>query len=307
MKEHLTGLIAAPHTPMHPDGSLNLDVIEKQARCLIDNGIEAVFVCGSTGEGISLSTNERMQVVERWKAVVADTLPILVHAGHHSLTEAKILADHAQNRIGARAIASLAPSYFKPKTIDDLVSFCAEVASAAPETPFYYYHQPGNSGVCFPMVEFLKIGAERIGSLAGLKYSYGDMMDFGRCLDFAGGKFDILFGVDEMLLAALALGARGAIGSTYNFAAPLYHNIIEAYHTGDMAAAQAEQARARELVAVLMEFGDQPAIKAATKAIGIDCGPCRLPVRTLSDEQYEQFRAALEQIGFFTYCSKLNA
>jgi len=231
----------------------------------------------------------------------------LVHAGHHSLTEAKILADHAQNRIGARAIASLAPSYFKPKTIDDLVSFCAEVASAAPETPFYYYHQPGNSGVCFPMVEFLKIGAERIGSLAGLKYSYGDMMDFGRCLDFAGGKFDILFGVDEMLLAALALGARGAIGSTYNFAAPLYHNIIEAYHTGDMAAAQAEQARARELVAVLMEFGDQPAIKAATKAIGIDCGPCRLPVRTLSDEQYERFRAALEQIGFFTYCSKLNA
>jgi len=307
MNEHLTGLIAAPHTPMHADGSLNLDMIAKQAQCLIDNGVKAVFVCGSTGEGISLSTPERVQVVERWKDVVGDTLPIIVQAGHHSLVEAKALAEHAQNKIGARAIASLAPSYFKPKRLEDLVSFCAEIAATAPDTPFYYYHQPRNSGVSFPMPEFLKIAGERIPSLAGLKYSDGDMMDFGRCLDFSGGRFDILFGVDEALLGALALGVRGAIGSTYNFAAPLYHDIINAFEGGDMAAAQAGQARARELVAVLDESGGMSAIKAAMKAIGIDCGPCRLPIATLSDEQYEQFVARLDEIGFFTYCSKLSS
>jgi len=307
MKEHLTGLIAAPHTPMHADGSLNLDVIERQAQCLNDNGVKAVFVCGSTGEGISLSTSERMEVAERWKAVAGKTLPILVQVGHHSLAEAGVLAEHAQGKVGARAIASLAPIYFKPRKIEDLVSFCAEVAAAAPDTPFYYYHQPENSGVYFPMVDFLKIGAEQISTLAGLKYTYGDMMDFGQCLDFAGGGFDVLFGRDEMLLAALALGASGAIGSTYNFAAPLYHDVINAYQAGDMAAAQAAQSRAREMVAVFDEFGGQPAMKAVMKAIGIDCGPCRLPLRTLSDEQYERLCARLEQIGFFTYCSKVGS
>jgi len=307
MTQHLTGLIAAPHTPMHPDGSLNLDMIDKQAQCLIANGIKAVFVCGSTGEGISLSTPERVQVVEKWKDASDDALPILVQVGHHSLTEAKALAGHAEAKIAARGIASIAPSYFKPKRIEDLVSFCAEVASAAPNTPFYYYHQPGNSGVNFSMPEFLKIAADRIPNFAGLKYSDGDLMDFGRCLDFDQGRFDILFGQDETLLAALAIGARGAIGSTYNFAAPLYHNIINAYQAGDMPAAQAAQARARDLVALLAEYGSLSAIKAASKAIGIDCGPCRLPLRTLTAEQYEQFVARLEQIGFFTYCSKINS
>jgi N-acetylneuraminate lyase len=306
MKEHLTGLIAAPHTPMHQDGSLNLAVVDKQAQSLINNGIKAAFICGSTGEGISLSTNERMQVVEKWKAAVGDSLPILVHVGHHCLVEAKILAEHAEKQIAARAIATMAPSYFKPQSIDDLVSFCAEVASAAPQTPFYYYHQPANSGVCFPMADFLRIAADRIPNLAGLKYSHGDLVDFGRCLDFEGGRFNILPGQDDNLLAALALGARGAIGSTYNFAAPLYWRIINAYEAGDMTTARKEQARARELIAVMGKFGDAAAIKATMKIIGIDCGPCRLPQRNLSDKEYHQLRAELERIGFFNYCSTVN-
>jgi N-acetylneuraminate lyase len=291
---------------MYQDGSLNLAVVDKQAQSLINNGIKAAFICGSTGEGISLSTNERMQVVEKWKAAVGDSLPILVHVGHHCLVEAKILAEHAEKQIAARAIATMAPSYFKPQSIDDLVLFCAEVASAAPQTPFYYYHQPANSGVCFPMADFLRIAADRIPNLAGLKYSHGDLVDFGRCLDFEGGRFNILPGQDDNLLAALALGARGAIGSTYNFAAPLYRRIINAYEAGDMTTARKEQARARELVAVMGKFGDAAAIKATMKIIGIDCGPCRLPQRNLSDKEYHQLRAELERIGFFNYCSTVN-
>ena len=306
MKEHLTGLIAAPPTPMHGDGSLNLAVVERQAQCLIDNGIKAAFVCGSTGEGISLTTQERMQVAERWKAAAGDRLPILVHVGHHCLMDARALTAHAEKEIRARAIASLAPSYFKPQSIEDLVAFCSEVASAAPGTPFYYYHQPANSGVNFAMADFLKVAGERIPTFAGVKYTHGDMMDFGQCLDFEGGRFNILSGQDENLLGALALGAQGAIGSTYNSAAPLYHRIISAYQSGDMATARKEQGRARELVSVVTRFGLLPALKATMKIIGIDCGPCRLPLRTLSDREYQELRAELERIGFFGYCSKVT-
>jgi N-acetylneuraminate lyase len=307
MEEHLTGLIAAPHTPMNADGSLNLQVIERQARSLIENGITGAFVCGTTGEGLSLSNDERRRVAESWKAAAGDKLKILIHAGHHSLVEARDLAEHAERRIAARAIACMGPSYFKPAGIDELVGFCAEVASAAPRTPFYYYHQPANSGVCFPMIDFLKAASTRIPTLAGLKYTHGDMMDFARCLDFEDGRFNVLLGQDENLLAGLALGARGAIGSTYNFAAPLYQTIIRAYEQGDMPAARRDQHRARELVAVLIRYGAAGAIKAAMKVIGIDCGPCRLPQASLSDAKYTEFRSDLERIGFFTYCSKVDS
>jgi len=306
MANRFVGLVAAPHTAMNPDGTLNLPLVEKQVRCLVANDIAGAFVCGSTGEGISLSTDERMRLGLRWKEALAGSMPLIIQVGHHSIAEARTLAEHAERKIAADAIASIAPSYFKPRRPEELVSFCAEVAAAAPATPFYYYHQPGNSGVDLPMARFLELAAPRIPTLAGLKFSHGDLMDFGRCLDFEAGRFDVLFGQDETLLAALALGARGAIGSTYNFAAPLFHNILKAFEAGQIDTARAWQARARELVQVLADFGGLPAIKAAAKVIGIDCGPCRAPLHTLTDEEYQRFCARLEQIGFFDYCSRIE-
>jgi N-acetylneuraminate lyase len=108
-----------------------------------------------------------------------------------------------------------------------------------------------------------------------------------------------------MLLAGLSLGAKGAIGSTYNFAAPVYHRILEAFSKGDLASAQAEQARANAMIALLIRFGGLPAGKAMLRMIGLDCGPVRLPLRGLSQEQESALQLALEQIGFFEFCSVL--
>lgn len=301
MKRHLTGLIAAPHTAMRADGSVRLDRIEKQAELLSGGGVRGVFISGTTGEGMSLTLSERLEIAERWQAVAGGGFPVIVNVGHLCLTDSKVLAAHAQ-KIGVHAIATMAPCFFKPAGIKDLVLFCAEIAAAAPELPFYYYHIPALTGVVVPMLEFLREAAERIPTLAGVKFTYDDLVDFRRCLAFEGGKFDMLFGRDEILLSALALGARGAIGSTYNFAAPLYKSIINAYDTGDMVTAQKEQTRAMELVKVLEEFGGLPAGKCVMGAIGVDCGPVRLPLRTLSENQRKRLGAELERIGFFSYC-----
>jgi len=91
------------------------------------------------------------------------------------------------------------------------------------------------------------------------------------------------------------------VGSTYNFAAPLYQRIIEAHKSGDIAAAQKEQARAMELVHVLKSYDVLPAGKSVMKMIGLDCGPVRVPLRTLTDEQCDELHAELQRIGFFTY------
>src|ERR1043165_1641656 len=100
-------LIAAPFTPFHGDGSLNLPVIEKQATALAADGVRGAFVCGTTGEGASLTGAERQQVAARWREVASDRLEIIVHVGHVCLDEARALAAHAQ-RSGANGIAAVA-------------------------------------------------------------------------------------------------------------------------------------------------------------------------------------------------------
>ncbi|MFQ5809305.1 MAG: dihydrodipicolinate synthase family protein [Armatimonadota bacterium] len=301
---HVTGLVPAPHTPMHADGSVNLDTIEKQAELLVANGVAGVFVCGTTGEGMSLTVQERLDIAARWQAVAGEQLRVIVHVGHLCLPDSQTLAAHAQ-KIGAFGIGTIAPCFFRPETVEELVEYCAEVASAAPELPAYYYHIPSLSGASFAMMDFLKIAAERIPSLGGIKYTWEDLMDFGRCVRFDGGRFNILFGRDEILLSALSLGAKGAVGSTYNYAAPLYHGIIEAYEAGDLASAQAGQARAMDMVDVLHRFRGLACGKAVMSMIGVDCGGVRSPLRNLSSEEYATIRSELEGIGFFEYCSKL--
>jgi N-acetylneuraminate lyase len=299
----LTGLIAAPFTALHADGSLNLSMIEKQAASLVANGVTGAFVCGTTGEGASQSVAERQQVAARWQEVAGKELRIIVHVGHTSLPEARSLAAHAQ-QIGAQGVGSLAPFFFKPAKVDDLVTFCAEVASAAPALRFYYYQIPSMTGVNIPAADFLRAAAHHIPNLSGVKFTFENLMDFAECLRLDGGRYDIVFGRDEMLVAGLALGCSGAIGSTYNFLAPVFREVIAAFEQGDLAMARERQAAANAIIQIFIRHGGLVAGKAMMKMIGLDCGPARLPLRSLSDVQQAQLRSDLEVAGFFDLCSR---
>lgn len=299
----LTGLIAAPYTAFHGDGSLNLPLIEKQAASLVANGVTGAFVCGTTGEGVSLTVEERMQVAERWQEVVKGTLQIIVHVGHTSLGDARALAAHAQ-KIGAQGVSTLAPYFFKPGNAEDLAGFCAEVASAAPALPFYFYQIPSMTGVNISAADFLRAAAPRIPNLAGVKFTFENLMDFAECVRLEGGRYNIVFGRDEILVAGLSLGARGAIGSTYNFMAPIFHETIAAFESGDLARAQEKQAAANAIIQIFIRHGGLTAGKAMMKMIGLDCGPVRLPLRSLDEKREGQLRAELEAAGFFQMCSR---
>ena len=105
-----------------------------------------------------------------------------------------------------------------------------------------------------------------------------------------------------MLLSALAVGAYGAVGSTFNFAAPLYQAIIKAYGQSDLARAQALQLRSVKMIQTMYEaYRGQPAFKAAMGMLGLDCGPNRLPLRSLSESERHSLRTDLEQMGFFEW------
>ena len=297
----LTGLVAATHTPFDADGVLNLAIVQVQATHLINNGVKTVFIGGSTGESHSLAVDERLRLANRWVEVAHETpLQLVIHVGANCLRDAVVLAHQAEEN-GARAISMVAPSYFKPKSVENLVACCEQVASAAPQTPFYFYDIPALTGVKFSMPQFMEQAASRIPTFAGLKFTNFDLGEFQLCLQACDGAYDVLWGVDECLLGALALGARGAIGSTYNFAPQLAHNIMDAFARGDFDTARREQLRVVQLVQTLAAYSYLPAAKALMTMLGVPLGPARLPHESLSADQCNLLRADLEKLGFFDW------
>ncbi len=300
---HFEGLVAAGFTPMDKLGNLRLDIIPAIVEHLIGDGIKGIYVCGSTGEGPSLSGQERKKVAEAYTKAAGGRIPIIVQVGHDSLTEARDLARHAWT-IGANAISAVAPHYYKLDSVDTLVDCLAEIGSAVPQIPLFYYHIPALSGIALPMREFIDAACERVPNFAGIKYSAVTIYDYQDCLDYAQGRCQIFFGCDEMLLSALCVGAQAAIGSTYNFAAPLYHRIINAFKQGDHATARQLQGCSVAMCRLLHDYRGMPAIKTMMKLIGLDCGPTRLPLRALSIEETTRLRQEVEKIGFFDWTGK---
>jgi len=300
MQDRYTGLFAAVFTPMRGDGSLNLTQIQPMVDYLLRTEISGLYVCGSTGEGPSLSSDERRAVAAEYVKAAAGKLPVIVQVGHNSIAEARELASHAQ-AIGADAISALPPSYFKFSSLETLIDCLNEISSAATNLPFFYYHIPCLTGMDFDMAEFLRRACKRLPNLAGIKYSDTSIDGYQECLRFSQKRFNILFGYDEMLLSALAVGAAGAVGSTYNFAGPLYNRIIKAFKQGDLAEAQNCQALAVDMIRILSRYRGQPAFKATMKLIGFDCGPNRLPLETLTPQELKAMKSELDEIVFFDW------
>lgn len=294
----IEGLIAAAFTPFNKDGSLNQEMIPVLVEKLIKDKLTGLFVCGSNGEGPNMTTQERMKVTESFITASSGRLKIIVHVGHSSIAEARKLAAHAAET-GADYFSSVAAFYFKPTSVENLADSMAEIASAAPALPFYYYHIPSLTGVSMDMVDFLKYADKKIPNLAGIKYSSSAIHEYQSCLELENNKYDVLFGYDELLLPALAAGAKGAIGSTYTFAAPLYLKTIDLFRNNEIDAARKNHSFLVEMVRIFVRFPSIPAQKAIMKMLGWDFGPCRLPLVTLTDTQYDSLYSQLSGISFF--------
>lgn len=298
-------LIAAPFTPLNADGSLNLKVIEPYAAHLHASGVSGVFICGTTGEGMSLTNAERKQVAEAWRSVVRGKLTLIVHVGHCCTAEARDLAAHAA-QIGVDATASIGPVYFAPTTDASLIELNSQIASAAPKLPFYYYHMPSMCRASAPVHRWIAAMAEALPNFRGVKFTYEDLDDYSASLAWArqqtkatGKDYEVFFGRDEKLLAALKLGATGAVGSTYNFAAPLYLAIARAHAAGNAAEAERVQAFCTRAIDIMVRHGGLPAIKATLALAGIDCGPMRAPLAMPPAAEIAALEKDLAAIGYF--------
>lgn len=303
--DKIIGLIDAPFTPFHENGDLNLEPIEKYAAMLQKNGLQGVFINGSSGEGYMLTTDERMQLAERWLKVAPQGFKVIVHVGSCCLRESQKLAAHAQE-IGAWGIGSMAPPFPKIGRIEELVKYCEAIANSAPDLPFYYYHIPAFNGAFLPMLELLKAVDGRISNFAGIKYTFESLYEYNQCRLYKNGKYDMLHGQDETILPSLAQGgAQGGIGGTTNYNGRELVGIIEAWKNGDIETAREKQNFSQEVINVICRYrGNIVGGKRIMKLLGFDLGPNRVPFQNMTNEEEQQMKKELEAINFFDRCNQ---
>ncbi|CAL1535529.1 unnamed protein product [Lymnaea stagnalis] len=305
--------VAATFTPMKENGNVNLEAIDGYQKFLTEQEIKLVYVNGSTAEGTSLTTEERKQIAEKWvtlSQIPGREMKVLIQVGGTNFKETIELTEHAA-AIGADAISTLAPLYFTPNSVDDLVEYCKRVADKAPNLPLYYYHIPDRTGVRFDMEQFLNKSRNVIPNLRGIKFSSKDLYEGCRCLrtlDANGDNYDLLFGCDEQVISAFAIGFKGAIGSTYSLIPRVYHKLKQALKEGRLDDARRYQYKSVDLVKVCFEFGSVtggllPAMKVVLTKLGVDIGPPRYPMVPLDDATQKQLVERLQEIGFFDWWS----
>lgn len=296
----MRGLVAAVVTPMNEKGDLNLGVVPKVVDHLEKKGITGIYIAGSTGEGMSLTDEERRDVAEAYVTAAKGRMKSFVQVGHNSLKASAELAGHAES-IGADAVSATPTGYFKVSGEAELVEGLLPIVEAAPKTPFYYYHIPFLSGVNLDPMKLTDCSMDRLPTFCGIKYSDGASLYNLPLLESVAPGLEFLAGSDEAYLMAVAQGFKSAVGSTYNYASPIYDNVRNALSEGDFQRAQMWQKRALDMIGAMFQTCGRSSLKVMMQMVGIDCGPVRRPIDPASPDQIAALRKRLEEMGWFEW------
>ena len=291
------GQWAAVVTEFDASGAASTKNVDRYAAHLRREGCVGVFVCGTSGESMSLSVGERERLAEAWAASGArHGLRVIVHVGCDALLDAERLARHAA-ALGVAGVAAMAPRFVKCENADALAAYCASVARAAPATPFFYYHFPLATGVATKPSQLVRAALARIPTFAGMKYSAADMWEYGECCDAdVDGRLAFLPGFEAQTLAHLPYHPRdayGAVSLSFSLLAPLHRDVADAFYGQRGAEAHALQATSRGFFRAVTPFGWTQAVKLALVDRGVLDSPlCRAPSRNLSPDE----RGALRRV-----------
>lgn len=278
----MKGIFTALLTPFKDDYSINEASLKKLVEFNLEKGINGFYVGGSTGEGLIMTAEERKEVFRIVKEAAGDKVPLIAHCGSISTDEAISMAKTAE-ALGYDAVSAVAPLYYGfsfpaiRKYYDDIVS--------SVNIPMVVYNFPGGSGVTFTADYAAEMFKDE--RYMGIKHTSNDLYTLHQFKQKIDRPVTIFNGFDEMCLGGLAMGADGAIGSTYNFMGDKFIKIFEAFNAGDIETAQAIQTEANKIIAEMIKYTVLPCEKAIMTHLGIDCGPCRRPFLPLTKEADE--------------------
>lgn len=282
----LGGILPALVTPLNAGLTLNVKAMEQLLDRVYSAGVDGVYVCGSTGEGMVLPSEIRRQIVEIAVRNSPAGKKVVVHVGAWSFDEAQALASHAE-RAGAAAISSLPPA---GASFAELLEHYRGLA-ASTALPFlaYYFPAAGSGPLSYDQLRQLCA----IPGVVGLKFTDYDLFVLSLLVREGNTVFN---GRDEVLSAGLLMGAHGGIGSIYNLVPGFFVELYRHAREGKWQEARAIQDRINDLIVVLLGFPFMPALKLAMSWEGIACGEAVRPRMPLSAEQEGRLRTALDRV-----------
>lgn len=286
------GIIAAMPTPMGASGAVDLDATSRLVDWLAVRGVDGVFVCGTTGEGLLLADDERVAVVGVAVQAARGRIVIVAHVGAATTAGTVALARQCE-RAGADALAVVTPYFFRLGT-EALVAHFRTVAEAVPDRPVLAYSIPAlaDNAVTPDVLR----GLQPVHNLVGLKDSSGDAYGLVQLADAAPAGFRLVVGADLLSLQVLAMGWAGLVSGPASAVPELYVDLWRAGTAGTWTALL-EAYRRVAAACRLMHNGDIPLIKAVLAARGLISPHVRPPLRSITEPAVGRLRAALAGLG----------
>jgi len=288
----LTGTFAALLTPFDDRG----DVVESRLRdhieWLIGKGIDGLYVCGNTGQGVYLSVPERCRILEIAKQQARGRCRIIAHIATLATRDAQALAAHASD-LGVDAIASLAPIYWAYRE-DEIVGYYRDLMQVS-RLPglMYVWSGPGIADLSVDTV----LRVAQIPGMAGMKYTSADFFRMQAICQRVGREWLVLSGPDELFLPALTMGVQGSIGTTQNVFPELFQEIQRCFQAGDLGRAMAIQQTVTRIVSLYKPYGSAVTAQTMLTLRGLPLGLCRAPFTArVPPAEAERLLASLRQI-----------
>jgi len=285
-----TGVMPAIITPIDKEGKLNVPVLEKLVEDLIAQGADGFYVCGATGEGLTIDKEVHMAMTRETVRIVGGRVPCIVHVARLNYNEMLELASYAEAQ-GADAISAVPPIFYKYS--DDAIYNYYKRLCDAVKIPVVIYNNP-NTGVSFG-ADLL----ERLFSISNLTSIKWTNYDFYSVLQLKARVPDanVINGPDEMVAMGLMAGCDACIGTTYNFQLPLIKAIYNAFKEGKIEEARALQIKADKIIAALISKNVIMGTKAVLARMGYDVNYAVFPMETISGAEEEAYIENLRKAG----------
>ena len=288
MKKPLfTGVCTALVTPFL-GGNVNYPMMDLLLRRQVDAGIEAVVLCGTTGESPTRSDLEKLEMFRRGKRYVGDSCKIIAGTGSNDTSHAIALSKAAEDA-GVDALLVVSP-YYNKATPDGLLTHYSAIAGAV-HIPVIVYNVPSRTGVDIPVSVYQKLA--RIPNIAGVKEASGDITKIAKTRALCPEEFAVWSGNDDLAAAVMALGGSGVISVLSNVLPEQTQSMARAALDGDFDTAADLQIRLLPLIEALFSEVNPIPVKAAMKLIGYDCGECRLPLTPIAQENLKKLKSIL--------------
>lgn len=280
-------------TPFYENGEVNYDEFGRLIEFQIENGTDAIIVCGTTGEAATMSEKEHMDVVKYCIDKVAKRIPVIAGTGSNCTQTAIELSKIAQE-YGADGILSVTP-YYNKATQNGLIAHFTAIAEAI-DIPVILYNVPGRTGTNIQPETAVKLCRD-VKNIVGIKDATGNLAQTAKMMQLADGCIDLYSGEDGLVVPIMSLGGIGVISVLSNVAPKQTHDMCMKALEGDYAAARKIQLEALPLVDALFSEVNPIPVKAALKMIGIEAGPLRLPLTEISDEHRAVLKKAMADFG----------